>query len=98
MAVWRISAMLVYEAGPRHIFERIRTRIGIEHDMDGNPYSHADGFLPELFSCVWCMSVWVAIFMMVSILINQYAAFVFAITLSFSTGAIMIDTWIKRKQ
>jgi len=55
LAAWRASALLVYEDGPFHVFERIRNAVGIP--ADGGPI---EGFLPLLLSCIWCTSVWTA--------------------------------------
>ena len=60
LATWRISSMLVDEPGPFRIFIRIRELTGITHDMDDNVAIIPDGLFPELLSCVWCTSVWVA--------------------------------------
>lgn len=51
-ASWRIAHMLVDEEGPALIFERIREFVG------ANKPGKVTGFLPTLFSCVYCMSVW----------------------------------------
>lgn len=59
LAAWRLSALLVYEDGPFRIFERFRTLIGI--DPNGGVIS--SGFLPQLFTCIYCTSVWVAVLM-----------------------------------
>lgn len=55
LAIWRVSAMLVYEDGPWAIFERFRTLVGIPPEG-----GRIEGFLPALLSCVWCTSVWLA--------------------------------------
>lgn len=52
LAGWRIASLLVQEAGPWHVFEWLRHRVGIREV--GEP----EGFFPELLSCVWCMSIW----------------------------------------
>lgn len=51
LASWRIANMLVNEAGPGDIFEKLRSRAGIKPGP-------IEGFLPGLFSCIYCMSVW----------------------------------------
>lgn len=45
LATWRLAVMLVDEDGPFDVFDHVRriaNRIG----------------LGQLFSCIWCMSVW----------------------------------------
>lgn len=61
LATWRISAMLSYEDGPRDVFRKLRETMGIEH-QDDIPYQIVvvnDTFLASLFSCLWCVSVWI---------------------------------------
>lgn len=53
LATWRVSSLLVSEDGPWHVFDRIRGRIGLHEAGEM-------GVVQEVFSCVWCMSVWVA--------------------------------------
>lgn len=57
LATWRISHMLVYEAGPFDIFVKMRTHFGIEHDDNDVPIAWPHGVV---FQCVWCLSVWIA--------------------------------------
>jgi hypothetical protein len=58
LATWRLSSLVVNEEGPWGIFLRLRCRLGISHE-DGIPCAWPDG-LAALFSCLWCMSVWMA--------------------------------------
>jgi hypothetical protein len=58
-ATWRVSHMLVNEDGPGDIFVRFRVFAGVRYDEFSRPYGN--GFLPSLFTCVYCMSVWVAL-------------------------------------
>lgn len=53
LAGWRLASLLVAEAGPWDVFERLRTRVGVP-----NFGEVASGLIPGMFSCVWCMSVW----------------------------------------
>lgn len=50
---WRLASLLVAEAGPWDVFARFRSRIGVPEFGEVK-----SGFLPGLFSCVWCMSIW----------------------------------------
>jgi len=69
LATWRLSYMLVSERGPFRLFERIRARVGVrvvemEHQqswgMEKVTHVTASNELGELFTCVYCLSVWVA--------------------------------------
>lgn len=59
LAAWRISALLSYERGPFDLFQRFRNLLGYTHDDTGVPASWPDGWR-EIFSCVWCLSPWMA--------------------------------------
>lgn len=60
LATWRVSLLLVREAGPFFIFQRLRELAGITHDLDGSIVKIPDRFFSGLISCVWCTSIWVA--------------------------------------
>jgi hypothetical protein len=57
LAVWRISSILVHEAAPYELASKLRRAVGVRHDERGNVYAHSE--FGKLFTCVWCMSVWV---------------------------------------
>lgn len=63
-AVFRISGILVYERGPFDLIFKFRELIGIEHDDDMLPEIIPEKFLPLLFSCTACTSVWVSLIVM----------------------------------
>ncbi len=54
LATWRISHALVKESGPLMIFTRLRARLGRTHKRSGGLF--------DLISCVYCTSVWIALF------------------------------------
>lgn len=51
LAGWRIGHMLVEEDGPALLFQRLREWAGVKPGL-------VSGFLPTLFNCIYCMSVW----------------------------------------
>jgi hypothetical protein len=57
VSTWRVSSMLVDEAGPGDVFVKLRAKIGVSY----NAFSERVAANPvaSLFLCVWCMSVWV---------------------------------------
>lgn len=68
LAAWRLASMLVDEAGPGAVFARLRHRVGLRQipiKADGVVTVSRVATTPvaELFSCVWCMSVWTAALM-----------------------------------
>lgn len=57
LATWRLTALLILEDGPFRIFTNLRDAVGAGlMDDDDCPLTQLGG----LFSCFWCMSVWVA--------------------------------------
>lgn len=58
LAVWRVAFMLLYDYGPWAVFYRFRIARGVTHDEDDVPNSWPRG---SVFSCLGCMSVWVAV-------------------------------------
>lgn len=69
LATWRISYMLVVEDGPYDILDKIRRKLGVEYASDGTPYS--ENTWGNLFTCVWCISVWVGTLFFVIDYINM---------------------------
>lgn len=60
LATYRLSSLLVDEAGPFGIFLRLRELFGIKHDVGGDIICIPDNFLAKLCSCLWCVSIWMA--------------------------------------
>ncbi len=54
LATWRLSHALVKESGPLMIFSRMRARLGRTQKRSGGLF--------DLISCVYCTSVWIALF------------------------------------
>jgi hypothetical protein len=86
LAVWRVTRMLIHEAGPGDIFSRLRDIIGVEFDIKGNPNPlnvFATGFM-----CFKCLSVWVG-------LVFGFGRIRDA--LAYSAGAIIIHVLVERR-
>lgn len=94
LATWRISSLLVRERGPFGVFIWIRTRAGIQHEEDGTPYLFPDTTIAGILSCVWCVSVWVAMGWLGLWLIAPLLATKIAAVFAISTGAILVDKWL----
>lgn len=95
LATWRISSLFVHEKGPFHIFSILREAIGIQHDNDDNPYAYPSGFLGELFSCVWCFSIWIGIFLAILYFISASVYVWITLPLAWSAGAILLEKNIR---
>lgn len=91
LATWRISSLLVNEAGPGNIFRKIREWAGIGHDEAGNVYMVPDRFFAKLLSCVWCASLWVGLgWAGISFLLPHLAKWM-ALPFALSAGAILME-------
>lgn len=91
LTTWRLSAMLSYEAGPWDLFLRLRASLGIEHDDDGAVTGFPMRFLPRLFSCVWCLSVWIGASLSVSYWLAPDWTRWLALPFALSAGAIIVE-------
>lgn len=90
LAVWRVASLFVNETGPFHIFQWLRERAGIVHHDNGAIAVIPERFFPQVLSCVWCASLWIAL---------PFAFFYgIAITFALSAFAILLETTIKRLQ
>jgi hypothetical protein len=65
LATWRVCALFSYERGPFNIFMRFRELIGFTHNKDYEPIIFKENFVTSLFECVWCLSVWFAIIVVI---------------------------------
>lgn len=89
LATWRLSFMLVHETGPYDIFGKLRDAVGVSYDEYGNIV--AGRTMGELFACVNCMSVWVAVALFVLCLINQWWFYLVATPFAASGVATIIN-------
>ena len=96
LATWRISSLLANEAGPRGIFEHLRSFVGVYYDS----YSNRQGGnqLAQMLICVWCNSFWVGL-----VLASAYrqlgdVVVWLSLPLALSTAAIIVNRWIERDQ
>lgn len=71
LAGWRMANLLAFEDGPFGIFQKFRDLIGIKPGP-------IEGFLPTLFSCIYCLSLWMALGAYVIWLLIPEAAIVIA--------------------
>lgn len=94
LATWRAASLLVNEAGPWDVFLRLRRLTGIEHDGEKQKTIIPDGFLPGVFSCVWCASLWVAGGWVVFDLVIPSVAIKLAAVLALSSLAVLLQRYV----
>lgn len=76
LATWRLTSLLVQEVGPYRVFVRLRA-------------AQRDTEIGAALECVWCTSVWAALFIVLLDHICPAAVDV----LAFSAGAIAVDKY-----
>ena len=91
LAVWRLAHLIVYEDGPADIFWRIRKAVGAEDE--GSLSNLAKGL-----TCIWCVSMWVAIVLIALRLLIPKLAPLLVLPLALSAGAIIIHETISKLQ
>lgn len=95
LACWRLSSLFVREDGPFDILAKFRYFIGVEFDEFSRPKPR--NVIAGIFSCVWCMSVWIggvlAIFSAYSANIHTFLL----VALALSSAAIVVDSLVFTK-
>ena len=66
-----MANLLVMEDGPGLVFEKLRNGLGVKP-------GRIEGFIPSVFSCVYCMSVWTTAFTFVLWFISPFIVMVIA--------------------
>lgn len=91
LALWRISCLLIMERGWGDAFVHLRKWAGIDHDDDGKPNGAKDTNLGRLFSCTWCMSMFLAIPLSILVYFFKDAMIWIALPFALSAGTIIVD-------
>lgn len=94
LATWRIASLFVNESGPWFVFERLRTWSGIYWHLSkdgGDILIVPDKFLPQVISCVWCLSLYIGAAWVQFFVFFPTAAFYVALPFALSTIVILID-------
>lgn len=96
LATWRLSSLLVRESGPFEMFSKIRDWSGVKFDEHSRCIG--DTVVSQAFCCLWCMSIWIAIFpaFYLSLSHNHNITYFVAMWLGTSGAAILFDSLIFR--
>lgn len=86
LATARISVLLVDEHAPFGIAQRLRDVVGV---VDGLHNSDQPNVLAGIFSCVWCMSLWIGLAFAGLYFLDAELAFYIALPLAFSAVAML---------
>lgn len=96
LATWRLTSFLVEEEGPFNIFCKFRHWIGIRYDEWSERYG--TNVIASALTCVWCASVWVAIFLAIAYFIAGSLVVYVCLPFAISAGAIIIDEIANRSK
>lgn len=58
LSVFRLTSLLVFEAGPWDIFHWLRRKAGITYDRHSQKIANNE--LGRMLLCPWCTSMWVS--------------------------------------
>lgn len=86
LAVWRLSRLLVVEAGPYDVLERLRTKA--PYPIGGTPQREG------LLECEYCTSLWAAPALLLAWQVGPGQVVVFLLALS--GLAMLVKEWVDR--
>lgn len=89
LATWRLTSLIVSEAGPWDLMAKFRHRIGIRYDDLSQPYG--TNVIASAMTCVWCFSVWIGLGMAGMFLIFGPYVIMACLPLSLSAMSILIE-------
>ena len=95
LAAWRIGSLVHYERGPYRAFQRLRERLGIAHNGDGEPIAWPDTESGRLLACLDCGSVWVGAGLVGLYLWSPGVAILLALPFALSAIAIAMGRWVR---
>lgn len=90
LATWRVSSLLVNEAGPNDYLARMRYWVGVRCDENSGA-SYGKNVISDMLLCVWCVSIWVGLLFYIFYVIWPVGARVVASPFAISAIAIVVD-------
>ena len=73
------------------IFEKMRMHLGVVYDTASAP--HGSGFLSDLVTCPWCLSVWIAGLFLAAFVVAPLFTLPVAILLALSAVTGILVGW-----
>lgn len=95
LATWRITSLLVNEAGPYQMFHRFRYLVGIRYDTQSQPVSTNE--IAAMLLCSWCTSFWVALILSILWLLLPDITRFLCLFLAASTVSIVVGEWLEKR-
>lgn len=69
---WGTAWLLVYGTGPAAMLARLRQRLGVRYDVEGDGHRYGETWMGELFNCPICLSVWLAPVLLAMIMLGLW--------------------------
>lgn len=91
LTTWRLSALLSYEDGPFRVFRKLRELAGIKYYDNGDKVEKEYTGFASLFSCVWCLSFWISLWLFTFYSQLPMLTLIFSMPFALSAGAIIIE-------
>jgi hypothetical protein len=92
LATWRLTSLIVNEDGPFELLSKLRHALGVRYDEHSEVYG--TNVIANALTCVWCASLWVAVFWAVLFLSYPKISLIIALPFALSAIAIMIERLI----
>ena len=92
LATWRLSSFLTAEEGPYNILSKLRAKVGVRYSGE---IVVAHGELAKLFSCTWCLSVWIGAIASVAYYYLREPIVWIALPLALSAAAIIVGKFVE---
>jgi len=89
LATWRLARLLTSEQGPYDVFDRLRHKIGISYDDEGEP--HGANVVAEAVMCLWCLSIWIGLGVAIAYYVAPTVTFWVTLPLALSAGAVIVN-------
>lgn len=93
LACWRLSSLLVNENGPYEAFEQLRYWLGVR--INEQSESYGNNIVGELFSCIWCLSFWIGLILMIAYVFYPTQMILACLPFALSAGAILVNKWMQ---
>lgn len=98
LATWRLSNLLVNEAGPFEVFDWLRAQFDVRWQVETQEHYLRPGSNNEvgkMLLCVYCTSIWAALFFVALTLLLPGVAFVVTAILALSAVSCVLARYME---
>lgn len=90
LATWRLTSLLVYEAGPYELLARFRRTIGVYYDERSRAQGRNE--FARAFTCAWCLSVWIGAAVAGAYYLSSELTVAAALPFALSAIAVLVES------